>query len=140
MPLFEKGTTYVAGLAPERKILISFIVESGVKHHDPHLYLFCSRQIIYHNRNNLYFEYLQFLTQNENRILAIFIIHEKLDNTTILYTSKKNFFLNHNTGTILEQIFIPVLCTILVYQYCDRQVQEIRLLLIPKYNTMNLYF
>jgi hypothetical protein len=25
----------------------------------------------------------------------------------------------------MEQIFIPVLCTILVYQYCDRQVQEI---------------
>jgi hypothetical protein len=35
--------------------------------------------------------------------------------TTILYTSKIYIFLNHNTGTILEQIFIPVLCTILVY-------------------------
>ena len=50
--------------------------------------------------------------------------------TTILYTSKKKIFLNHNTAlywyTILEQIFIPVLCTILVYQYCDRQVQEIQ--------------
>ena len=34
-------------------------------------------------------------------------------------------FLNHNTGTILEKKIIPVLCTILVYQYCDRQVQEI---------------
>ena len=45
--------------------------------------------------------------------------------TTILYTSKIYIFLNHNTGTILEQICIPVLCTILVYQYCDRQVQEI---------------
>ena len=45
--------------------------------------------------------------------------------TTILYTSKLYIFLNHNTGTILEQICIPVLCTILVYQYCDRQVQEI---------------
>ena len=39
--------------------------------------------------------------------------------TTILHTSKQFFFLNHNIGTILEQIFI------LVYQYCDRQVQEI---------------
>ena len=29
--------------------------------------------------------------------------------TTILYTSKIYIFLNHNTGTILEQIFIPVL-------------------------------
>ena len=26
MPLFETGTTYVAGLAPERKILISFLL------------------------------------------------------------------------------------------------------------------
>ena len=25
----------------------------------------------------------------------------------------------------MKQIFIPALCTILVYQYCDRQVQEI---------------
>ena len=31
--------------------------------------------------------------------------------TTILYTSKIYIFLNHNTGTILEHICIPVLCT-----------------------------
>ena len=50
---------------------------------------------------------------------------------TILYTSKIYIFLNHNTGTILvyntgTNLYTSiVLCTILVYQYCDRQVQEI---------------
>jgi hypothetical protein len=37
--------------------------------------------------------------------------------TTILYTSKKNFFLKHNTGIQYWNKFL--------YQYCDRQVQEI---------------
>jgi hypothetical protein len=42
-----------------------------------------------------------------------------------LYTSKKKFFFKSQYWyTILEQIFIQVLCTILVHQYCDRQVQE----------------
>ena len=41
------------------------------------------------------------------------------------YTQVKQiFFKSQYWYTILEQICIPVLCTILVYQYCDRQVQE----------------
>jgi hypothetical protein len=44
----------------------------------------------------------------------------------VYYTQvKKKIFKSQYWYTILEQIFIPVLCTILVYQYCDRQVQEI---------------
>jgi hypothetical protein len=51
-------------------------------------------------------------------------------------TLQKIQYLNYITGIIAQnfekksqywnKFCVPVLCTILVYQYCDRQVQEIR--------------
>ena len=75
------------------------------------------KTIIQRHKNNYFKNWYRILTIPISTIPIAIL-------TTILYTSQIYFKKNHNTGIILEQICIPVLCTILVYQYCDRQVQD----------------
>jgi hypothetical protein len=62
-------------------------------------------------------------------IVMLTLTYNKWKSSTISMKAhiKAHFTTNENIMIKLHiKVVIPVLCTILVYQYCDRQVQEIR--------------
>ena len=82
--------------------------------------------VIHHNTQQSIMDSQDYYTATQEQLLQE-LVYSGTNISTILYTSKKSFFFKSQYWyTILEQIFIPVVCTILVYQYCDRQVQEIQ--------------